>query len=300
MKKITLFITLLTFCFVSAQTTLFEDDFESYTDFAISGVGSWTLTDVDGLPTYGFNGVDFPDSGNPKSFQVFNSTTTVAPLAASATSNWEAYNSTKGMVCFAAVPAGGVSNNDWLISPQITLADGGNSVSFWYKACDQAFSNEMFTVGISTTDTMPASFTTISATPESVPLNDITWRQYTAILPATYDNTPIYIGINCVSNDQFGFMIDDFAVSSTSLSVEEFDASTITTFYNKQLNSLILESSNSAFTAIEVYDILGKRIVSNKLNSNEETINLETLQQGAYITKVSTLNGTKTIKFIKN
>ena len=31
----------------NAQTVLFEDSFETYTDFAIANVGNWTLTDVD-------------------------------------------------------------------------------------------------------------------------------------------------------------------------------------------------------------------------------------------------------------
>lgn len=32
---------------VKAQTVIFEDSFETYTDFAIANVGNWTLTDVD-------------------------------------------------------------------------------------------------------------------------------------------------------------------------------------------------------------------------------------------------------------
>ena len=32
---------------MKAQTVLFEDSFETYTDFAIANVGNWTLTDVD-------------------------------------------------------------------------------------------------------------------------------------------------------------------------------------------------------------------------------------------------------------
>ncbi|WP_055435043.1 T9SS type A sorting domain-containing protein [Lacinutrix algicola] len=119
-----------------------------------------------------------------------------------------------------------------------------------------------------------------------------------SVLLNDYDFTTFRFVHDNYGGDGF---IDNIRINDEiPLSTKEFDASTITTFYNKQLNSLILESSNSAFTTIEVYDILGKRIVSKKLNSKEETINLETLQQGAYITKVSTLNGTKTIKFIKS
>ena len=63
MKKIlfSLFVTaaLCSTETMKAQTVLFEDSFETYTDFAIANVGSWTLTDVDLKTTYGFTGIAF-------------------------------------------------------------------------------------------------------------------------------------------------------------------------------------------------------------------------------------------------
>lgn len=35
-----------------AQTVLFEDSFETYTDFAITGIGDWLTIDIDGSSTY--------------------------------------------------------------------------------------------------------------------------------------------------------------------------------------------------------------------------------------------------------
>jgi len=287
MKKITLLLSLLICYSLSAQTNLFEDDFESYTDFAITGVGSWTLIDVDGLPTYGFNGVTFPESASAKSFQVFNYTATTPPLTSSATSNWEGYNSTKGMVCFAAVPAGGVVNNDWLISPQVTLAASGNTVSFWYKACDATYSEEMFTVGISTTDTSPASFTIISANPESVPPNDNTWRQFTASLPSTYDDTAVYFSINCISNDQFGFMIDDFSVDTSLLSTDEF-----------ALNSMFIGCKDKVVTIsniqgeanYRILNIAGQEVLNGNTRLESQNIDAGNLASGIYIVEVTDAN----------
>ncbi|WP_422105906.1 choice-of-anchor J domain-containing protein [Winogradskyella sp.] len=299
MKKITLLLfALALFKLNYAQTNLFFDDFESYTDFAITGVGSWTLTDVDMLPTYGFTGVTFPESGAAKSFQIFNSTTTTDPLTPSATSNWEGYNSVKGIVCFAAVPSMGQGNDDWLISPQISLAASGNTMSFWYKGCDANFSNEMFTVGVSTTDTAPGSFAIISANPESVPNNDITWRQFTADLSA-YDGQDIFIGINCVSFDQFGFMVDDFSVD-TSLSVSDFELNRFSYNYNNELKSLNLESSNMPMVNVEIYSILGKNVLSKPLSNTLESIDVSKFQDGVYLAKIFVDGGSKTIKFIKN
>ncbi|MGJ8547894.1 choice-of-anchor J domain-containing protein [Winogradskyella wichelsiae] len=300
MKKITLLLFTILICSTSfAQTNLFFDDFESYTDFAISDVGSWTLLDVDGFNTYGFTGVTFPESGSPKAFQVFNSTATVAPLTPDEASDWAGYNSVKGMVCMAAVPdAAGNGNDDWLITPQIALATSGNNLSFRYKACDAAYSNEMFTVSVSTTDTDPGSFTIISANPESVPSNDITWKEFTYDL-STYDGQDVYIGINCISNDQFGFMVDDFSVDTT-LSVDQFDLDTFTHHYNKTLKTLTIESSSMVMTSIEIYSILGQSVITSPLYSTTESIDLSSLNDGVYLAKININNNFTTIKFIKN
>ncbi|WP_452225225.1 T9SS type A sorting domain-containing protein [Lacinutrix chionoecetis] len=104
------------------------------------------------------------------------------------------------------------------------------------------------------------------------------------------------------AHDNFaGFAyVDNFKTNNEPLSVEEFDIGTIKTYYNKQLNALVLESTDSEFTNIDVYDILGKKVVSKTLSLNEEQVNLETIQQGVYVAKVATQNGTKTIKFVKS
>ena len=66
---------------LNAQTIIFEDDFESYDNFIIENVGDYTLVDLDGLPTYGFNGVTFDNSGYVGSFIVFNSTAIFALMS---------------------------------------------------------------------------------------------------------------------------------------------------------------------------------------------------------------------------
>ncbi|MFD2551966.1 choice-of-anchor J domain-containing protein [Bizionia sediminis] len=287
MKKITLFFSVLLCYSMSAQTNLFQDDFESYTDFAINNVGSWTLIDVDGLPTYGFQGVEFADSGSAKSFQVFNSTATTPVLEASETSNWEGYNSTKGMVAFAAVPSNGVFNNDWLISPQITLAENSNTVSFWYKGCDAAYSSELFTVGISTTDTNPSSFTVISANPESVPANDITWRQLVIDIPDTYNSTPVYIAINCVSQDQFGFMIDDFSVDTALLSTDEYALNNI---FIGCKDNVITISNMPGEANYSIVNMAGQEVLKGNTRLESQNIDASNLAAGIYIVEITDVN----------
>ena len=174
---------LLLSCFValgicaSAQTTVvFEDSFESYTDFAIADIGSWTLKDVDLKPTYGITSggvaVVFPNSGVAKSYQVFNASETVPASGA----GFSARTGVKNLVCFNATSS--PWNDDWLISPQISMAATGTSaVSFWAKSANSSYGLEKFQVFVSTTGTDIANFTAIS--PVVVTPADVTYHEYT-------------------------------------------------------------------------------------------------------------------------
>ena len=210
---------------MKAQTVLFEDSFETYTDFAIANVGNWTLTDVDLKPTYGFTGITFPNTGVAKSFQVFNSTTTTPPMTPTATSNWTAKTGTKMMVSFAATSS--PWNNDWLISPQIGIPAGdGATLTFYGKGCDADYGAEKFKVLVSTTGTGVETFTAIS--PLVTTPSDAQWHQYTYDLNS-YAGQNIYIAIQTTSDDQFGFAVDDFKVVSNALPTAAPNCATLTT-----------------------------------------------------------------------
>lgn len=210
---------------LKAQTVIFEDSFETYTDFAIANVGNWTLTDVDLKTTYGFQGITFPNTQVAKSFQVFNSTTTTPAMTPSETSDWTANTGDKMMVAFAATSS--PWNNDWLISPQIQLVAGqGATLSFWAKSCDADYGAEKFKVLVSTTGTAVANFTAVSGVITTP--SDATWHEYTYNLNA-YAGQQIYVAIQCTSEDQFGFAVDDFKVVSIPPATTAPGCSTLST-----------------------------------------------------------------------
>lgn len=221
MKKITLFLLMLTAGFkANAQSTIFEDSFESYTNFAITGVGAWTLTDLDLTAAYTIGAAGaftYANAGGVKSFQVWNPSAVVPATLATATAanDFTSRTGAKSMACFNVVPAGGVTqNDDWLISPQMTLGTA-NTLKFWAKASDAQYDKEKFNVWVSTTNTTaPASFTKIS-TGDFIETAGIAWVEYTYALPTTYDNLPVYIAIHCQSDDQYVFLVDDFKVTGT-------------------------------------------------------------------------------------
>ena len=180
---------------------IFEDDFENYTDFELS-FPPWTQIDVDLSPTYGIEGVDFPNEYYTGSFIIFNPDQCTPPLT-----DAPAHSGDKYAACFnAVIPA---TNDDWLITPQLSSTNAFDEVSFWAKSYTDDYNLDRFQVGISTTDTNPSSFTIIS--PGDYIEAPIVWTQYTYDISAYTGD--IYLAIHCVSYDSFILMVDDFMVT---------------------------------------------------------------------------------------
>ncbi len=171
-----------------------SDDFEAYQNFSTE-FGDWTLHDVDMGPTYSITGVDFPHSEEAMAYIIFNPETTVPPMQ-----DMSAHSGSKFAGCLATAIA---PNNDWLITP---LLDGVAEIRFWARSCNSYYGLERFKVGVSTSGTLPQSFNIISG-PGYIQA-PTQWTEYVYDLWA-YSGQNIYVGIQCVSNDAFIFMVDD-------------------------------------------------------------------------------------------
>ncbi|PKN73609.1 MAG: hypothetical protein CVU50_02520 [Candidatus Cloacimonetes bacterium HGW-Cloacimonetes-3] len=183
---------------LTTSTNQLQDGFETYSDFALA-FAPWTLVDVDLSTTYGFTSLTFPNSGAAMAYIIFNPSATIPAL------DTPAHAGAKMAACFAStVPP----NNDWLITPQVT---GATELKFWAKSYTEVYGLERFKVGVSTTGTVPASFTIISGA--NYIQAPTTWTEYSYDLSA-YGNTPIRIGIQCVSFDAFIFFVDDVTIGS--------------------------------------------------------------------------------------
>lgn len=185
--------------------TNLNDGFEAYSDFSIT-FNPWTLKDVDGSATYGITDVEFTNQYSPMAYIIFNPSATTPPQT---DASIQPHSGTKYAACFASTTP---PNNDWLISPPLA-AESNTSVSFWVKSYISDYGLERYKVGVSTTNTNPESFTIISGS--SYLEAPTTWQQKSFDLNA-YNGQTIYIGIQCVSNDAFIFMVDDFNFTTTT------------------------------------------------------------------------------------
>ncbi len=181
----------------------FNDDFESYADFSLNAE-PWIFTDIDHSTTYSFTNVTFPNSGAQMAYIVFNPDQTTPALTGS-----DAHSGDKYLACFASTTP---INNDWLISPLLEVGSFGD-VSFWLKSITTDYGMERFNVLVSTGSTDVSDFTQIS-TGNYTQVGE-EWTEFSYNLD-DYVNQNIRIAIQCVSNDAFIFMVDDFTFTTSN------------------------------------------------------------------------------------
>lgn len=178
------------------------DDAEEYTAFStgLAGsavfddyVGDWLMVDNDGVVPYaitsGGNLVEFPNSGRPVGFMVFDPS--LLNLA-----GWDAYSGKRMFISFAS---GYAPNDDWMISPR--LSGAAQKVTFRARSLTTQYGAESFQFLCSTTDTRLSSFNRL-ATVSDVPAE---WTEYSYDLP----EGARYFAIRCTSDQTFAFLVDD-------------------------------------------------------------------------------------------
>lgn len=84
----------------------------------------------------------------------------------------------------------------------------------------------------------------------------------------------------------------------TSLSVEDFDIANTSVFPNPTTNNWTIKGIQN-IESIQVYDILGKQVISLTPNSDEVILDASHLNIGLFFAKINTSNGSETIKLIK-
>ena len=253
-------------------TNSFTYDFEACTSWAVDQFSPCTTYDGDGSATGGIRDVTFTNQGYTGSFIAFEN-----GLASSFTS----HGGTKfGCCMYATTPP----NNDWFITPAISITNG-TTFSFWARSANNSYGLEQFKVGISSNNT---SFTAYLAGSASTSVSaPVEWTQYTYDL-SSYAGQTKYIAIMCVSSDVFAFFIDDIVVSQpTTPSYNLTVSPTTLNFANSGESKSIAVTSNTTWTATSSANWL---TISPASGSNNGTItavaaaNTSTSQRTATIT----------------
>ena len=325
MKKLLLSFSILLSLSVNAQVTVYEDSFETYTDFAITGYGNWQTLDLDLLNTYtGGSSVagwvpSWSNAGAPQAFQIFNPSTASGLVSPSTTPvpitnnnsgtdnrNFDPKTGAKFAACWAGVPSttgGATANNDWLISPVINLGTTNNELRFWVKSLSDSYGLEKYRVGVyvgTGTPTTSTDFVQISGV-SALTAPYAVWEEKIFSLN-TYSNQAIRIGIRCVTADAYMFMVDDFKITSSNLKTDEFFSNKFSAYPNPAKETVTISNNdNILLTDVNITDINGRTVKILKVNNlSEVQMNVSELTAGVYFMNITTDSGKAVKKFIKN
>lgn len=239
-----------------ASVRTFVDSFEQEPDWATSGIGNWTMVDVDGGLCGGlFDGIPYGSEGTAFAFTVFNpynydgyDITSNYPCA-------KPKSGTKSLAAFVGLTADKTKiqpSDDWLISPE--LSEKEQEISFWANNLYIAEGKsvwvypEYFDILYSTTDTNTESFVQIG---DTYTQESGTWSEYKAQLPDGAKYFAIHHKAGAKQN--YLFMIDDITYTIKNLKVLK---------YNIYRDGTLLASTtaptyvdNSAGTADHLYQV---------------------------------------------
>ena len=190
------------------QSASVMDNLESYPAFSITGAGDWKFVDKDGLNTLPAIGSStgttytWTNSGLPQAYIVFN------PVSVGI---GDLCTPRSGKLCFVSF-ATTTQNDDWLISPMLA---GTKQTVVFYARCLYAAAgpDEKFEFWYSTTGNNVEDFIKMGV---AQTVSSDTWRRFSYNLPAGAR----YFAVRCVSENQWGLMLDDFEYTPAQGSVE--------------------------------------------------------------------------------
>lgn len=268
MKKITLLAALFAGFAMNAQTTFFSDDFND------EDVSDWTLYDEDGDGNFWADIFVVQDqNGNPVTpVSIISRSWQVAPL----------------------------TPDNWIVSPAIdlTTTTGDVQLSWKVQAAAATWDNEKYSVYVGTSsdiadlEAATVTFTEIYDDPQDL------GTQYERTLDlSSLAGQIVYLAFRHHDVTDMDYLsIDDVMINGVlSVGTAEFQGFNYFVA-NNQLNL----SANTSMEKVALYNMLGQQVVSQKLSSNNETVELSALQSGIYIATVSIDGASKSFKIVKN
>lgn len=87
---------------------------------------------------------------------------------------------------------------------------------------------------------------------------------------------------------------------NTTLGIEDFDKTSFIAYPNPTNDSWTVKTKNINIASVEVYDILGKNVLSLSPNASEVKIDATKLSKGLYFATIATEAGIESLKLIKN
>ena len=93
---------------------------------------------------------------------------------------------------------------------------------------------------------------------------------------------------------------DNLYVHKNTLGINEFDNASFNVFPNPSRDSWTVKTKDIAMSSIQVFDVLGKSVMTITPNSSETVIDGSNLKTGLYFARITTNGNINTVKLIKD
>lgn len=185
--------------------------------------------------------------------------------------------------------------NTYLYSRGLNLQAGKNlTLQFDYQGTDVFFPEKM-EVKIGTATSVAGQTTQLWINEDIV-----NYPYETANVNFTVPADGVYyLSFRAFSDpDEFYLAVDNIKVFETDLATENVKASTLK-FYPNPVTDLLTIADSKGLSGVEIYDLSGKKLISNEANSSKLELNVSSLKPGMYIGKTDVDGKVETFKFIK-
>jgi hypothetical protein len=198
----------------------------------------------------------------------------------------------------------GNTNGVWFISPKFNMVSGnklkfnialnqfGNFNSAQLDTDDKVILKYSTNNGFTWTDLITWTNTsTISNTAQQVLVNS---------LPSTgYVQFAFWATNGTTSGNPTTFYVDDFALYTGPLGINEHESLNLTYYPNPVSDVLNISTSSEEITHVDLYTVSGQLLETVKIYSINARLDLRSYSRGAYFVKVNAKDRSKTIKILK-
>ena len=94
--------------------------------------------------------------------------------------------------------------------------------------------------------------------------------------------------------------LGSIVIGAETLRVEDTNVINVSVYPNPSSFDWNFRAPNTVIKSVEIFNLLGKRVVSQRNNSTDVAISTQGLTSGIYIARITTEQGTKSVKLIKN
>ncbi|MGV3460484.1 MAG: T9SS type A sorting domain-containing protein [Flavobacterium sp.] len=190
---------------------------------------------------------------------------------------------------------------------EVTFPAGATNIVLSFKVKQEVLDAGFDYIQVNTAQAVPVNNQEPPGTvqfdpfPEDDPVPTFTTQ--TVNLPNSLAGTTRYLIFTFISDnaEPRGFPAID-AISLTyqaPASTADFNQKQLK-YYPNPVNDILSLSYPEALTGVQIYNVLGQKVVSEKLNSQESHVDMSSLMAGPYIVKVTSVSGvSKTIKITK-